>query len=245
MSKLSLLAQAEIKKLRQAGVDVEPQQVLELHELAERVRAPRGLERHLGGFPIKVANVMLYPLTIGASCWYLEYAEPWFREDAEMSDLAIAYAHAYAKDPERLQSFVDYHDARSELKRWAAWLKCTRADLMGAVDELMSMQQPDTETGETFADKVSGWGSMLMLLCKECGGTPEHWLWHESLETAMSQIQWVHYGQPLQDGSGEALDPNHPKNIALMELTHAVNRIKAEAKAKAEAQTEEGDDARA
>ena len=138
MWKLTEIAADEIAALEESGVAVSPQAVLHIQQLSLDVISPiEGVSLSVGA-PVRVGNVVLWPPTIAAHCFFSEAeAMPelrgggWFLKGAKtrLRIFALAYSLAFAHDPEIVGKPPDF----KLIRKWARGLCCRFEELTDAV----------------------------------------------------------------------------------------------------------------
>ena len=146
-----------------------------LNKLAHRVAHPADDSAwKLLTFPVRVGNALLLPPGVGAVTWVRERAFLWFSDDAEMFDIAIAFAMTRSRDPDELWAMSDGDEAETRIRKWAKGLTCTAEELRRGIEKIWPQD-----------GLYSDWGPVVALLCREYGNTPHYWMW----EATIPQIQ--------------------------------------------------------
>ncbi|NLE66055.1 MAG: hypothetical protein GX608_01375, partial [Lentisphaerae bacterium] len=125
---LHLMAADAIAELRRDGIEVLPEDVLWLNHLAGKVIRPTAAdELTMLDPPVPCGNVLLWPLSIGARIWLERYGRPWFSGAGDMETLAIAYAMAHSRQPDKLNELKSRLRAHLRVATWSLRLRCTRS----------------------------------------------------------------------------------------------------------------------
>jgi hypothetical protein len=171
-TKTTLLLKTAIRDLSTPDKPLDPEDIIWLHTLADRVYHPTTFNRHLAftRAPIvlpslsvsSVSSVVLYPITFQAVTWLIAVLEWWTHGDLLPAAFACAHSHGNA-----VATFLqtDRNAVEQTIKTWSDSLPCTPDDLREAVriqtnvPELqitVSPEPPNTDATE--------WGELLALL---------------------------------------------------------------------------------
>ncbi len=142
-------------------------------------------ELDLLAFPVRVGRTWLYPITLGGSLWLEERAQGWFADLPLFADLSVAFLLAHGRTPEVLEEITDRPAAMKAIKKWRRGLGCTYKELMAGVTQALPDVDDDAPDGDNERAK---YGPIIALLCREYGGTPEHWMWTESTQRVTALI---------------------------------------------------------
>ena len=155
--------------------------LVELNELAENITHPSSDADWLDA-PVYIHGVALRPLSLGAYTWLDKRALKWFPADKRpfWSNVAVAYAMAYSRNPLHLRKLRDKATCKSALKAWIRKCGCTYAELLDGIQRVLVRQA--AEVDDSKDSKAPEYGPVIALLCSEYGGTPDHWLWKVSTD---------------------------------------------------------------
>ena len=122
---LHLLASRVVKRVVASGAVIDPidhfGDIRELDRLAREIGSPP-IAEHLDllDAPILIDDVALQRLSWAAREWIATSVWEWWQSDAEMLDLAYAWAFAHARDKAALQSVrISARKARAVISQWA------------------------------------------------------------------------------------------------------------------------------
>jgi hypothetical protein len=182
---------------------------------------------------VRVGNVTLHRLTIGAQQFVSECVVPWFGEERNASRLylGIAWTMAHARDPDAIQEWHgDREGFARGLKVWSRGIGCRWIELVDAIARFRQMELEDESKGD--GEDVSGWGPLIECLCREYGHDARHWLWVATIAEITTiigsrQARAVIEAQSQGPIKGVAPDPDRPDLRALRELRAAVAAFKA------------------
>lgn len=181
---------------------------------------------------VRVGNVTLHRLTIGAQQFVSECVVPWFGDERNASRLylGIAWTMAHASDPESIQAWYgDREGFARGLKVWSRGIGCRWVELVDAIACFRQMEVADEAKGD--GEDVAGWGPLIECLCREYGHDARHWLWVASIAEITTiigarQAKAVMEAQAQGPIKGVAPDPDRPDLRALRELRAAVVAFK-------------------
>jgi hypothetical protein len=189
---------------------------------------------------LRVGNVTLYRLTLGAEAFLRDEVLPWLEdESARWFDLATGFVFAHANHPQALALFAGKKaEFIRHLRAWERTLDVTAQQLGAAVDTFMAAEREavrwaaEDSDEESEVGKAAGYGPMLEVLVREYGQTSHYWLWVAPMAEVDSllgarmarAVQDIQARQPVK---GEAPDPNRPDLRALREFRKAVSAFKA------------------
>lgn len=191
--RVNLLYLSAINECRESGVVLEPDDYIWLHFAASRAigaseyDAPAFIE-----IPVTVGNVTLWPMTIGALCWWEQFGRRWYEGDNTAEVLAVAFCMANGKDPLRFQSVTTKGRADLALVAWQAGINATLSQMAWGIDKLngqvdyADIQSPN----EVKSKQPSGvdWGDIIAKLCATYHQTPEFFLWKISEQSALEML---------------------------------------------------------
>lgn len=189
--------QSAIKELEQNKVTPTPDECVWLYMLCEQIVAPTKYNIPCAVRPvIKIKDVTLFPLSLGASIWLDDFARKWWDgatndgflnkwidPNFDMDLLSIAYAMAHSKKPEVFHELTEESHARLVIKTWAMKLSCSWKELKNAVlnfykpYDTMEIQSPN-EPQKTDDEPDAGmWGRIICKLANEYKQLPEYFMW--------------------------------------------------------------------
>ena len=190
--KLTDLAESQIEKLKADGLEVTPQEVLDIQSLSLEAIGEFEDGTRINGRPVIVGNVALWPLTIAASIWREEVEE--LLDDADYNSrlFVLAYCMANGHSKEALQTHGKA--ALKQVYHWAKHLTCSTADLLNAVNEVLGDKPRVTfdDGEETDKDHAAGPSYLAETALAIFGTNPEIWLYQLSIE-AVADILAKHY----------------------------------------------------
>lgn len=183
---------------------------------------------------VRVGNVTLHRLTIGAECFLRESVLPWFEDESErLFDLATAFVFAHANAPDVLATFAgDRAGFLLAVRKWARTVKATPVQLVAALDAFVAMERQISMGGEGVDHGAAAYGPLLECLVREYGHDARHWLWVASIAEVDTLLgarmaRAVQEAQAQGPVKGVAPDPDRPDIRALRELRAAVAAFKA------------------
>ena len=172
MKRLTDYAAAQIERLQDDGIKLEPAHILNIAAIGRLIESPTARLELARGRPISVGGVTLRPLTIAASDWFQ-------RHQAELGQLGLyglAYAMAHGRDP------MPEVNVRKAVKAWSKSIRCRAKELDEACQQVLSQdEQPDT--GESAKINPT-FGDLSAILTAVCGGPPEMWEYQCSVRYA-------------------------------------------------------------
>lgn len=124
---MNLALKSALYELKNEGVILDPiddlEHIVTLHTLALAISAPRCNPGEAAAFrpALRVGNVTLYRLSLGARRFLIDVVDGWFPGDTHLQDLSYAYAMAIGREPEKLWSLQS--DRRAFLHAVRAWEK--------------------------------------------------------------------------------------------------------------------------
>ncbi len=228
------LAAQQIKLLRdQFGVDVGVDDTVWLHDLAGCVSRPMGSPHEgLAGAPVRVGNVVLWPLTIGAGEW-LQAAFEMFPSGNDAT-YALAYAMAHARTPDALPYGLPYSESVAMLRKFRRGLGVRRAELEAALNAVMEREpSAPAKEGANATDPHRAYRSMVATLCGAYPGTtPDYWRWGVGRCEALDML--AAYTAQLSS-KGQRMSGGDPAGVAFDALIAARALIIKEHRARAAA----------
>lgn len=169
---LNHLAEAEIERLRENGVELTPAEIVKLNSLGWDVQTPE-TRRHLSrGVPVEVAGVYLWPLSLYAQDWFDRVGSRMRGEIAQ--GYALAYAMAYGR-AEGEPLAISGRAARKTVKRWGKKLKCTYGEMAVAMEQVLTQEEESELPPDKTASGGMSFGEFSAFLASACGGDPDFW----------------------------------------------------------------------
>ena len=216
-SKLCDLAQAEIDDLVAKGINLSPAEIVEINYLASRVETPHTRIHLARGVPVFVAGVALWPLTMYSADWYCRVG---CNLKSPYDELSLGYAMAHAYDQcEALDCNDD--DALRIVKRWVKSMRCTRAALIEAVQQVTAQDQKPPVPQNT-QDELMTMGDFSAALAAMTGESPEFW----ERRCAVSYCHSVLAAIMMQNRADKKPCPLDPRIGAERALGYAIDRIR-------------------
>lgn len=220
---LSKTAQNGLRELRSKyGITPDPEEIVWLHRLGERVEDPRG--RFAGtvlDMPTKAGNTWLCPLSRGAEVWLEDYGAPAFDGDPIGERDCRLFAHAYSHDPETLLPLQDYRTVRKAVRKWARRLAAGDSELNAALRRLMHEADPPDPDQEDKPPVV--WLEILAALEHAYPGENEQtWTWAKSSRWVLALMAC---GAAKTLADGEQIEKGSPEWIAVDDFARAMAEI--------------------
>lgn len=191
--RVNLLYLSAINECRDAGVVLEPDDYIWLHFAASR--ASGAMDYETPAFieiPVVVGNVTLWPMTIGALCWWEQFGKQWYEGDNAAEVLAIAFCMAHGKSPEQFQGMTTKGRADLALVKWQTCINATLSQMAWGIDKV------NGQTDYVFIDSPNevkskspsavDWGDIIAKLCATYHQPPEHFLWRLSESAALELL---------------------------------------------------------
>jgi len=221
-AKLNDLARAEIHQLKQEGIELTPEEIVEINALAWRVQTPETRRTLSRGRPVPVGGVWLWPLTIRAVDWMEQ-------NDFSLASAspAMGYAMAYGRsDSGELDVYGE--TAKQAVKNWFKGLNATLAEFTEAVKQVDNQDsQPDTPPD--INGKAMTLGDLSAFLVATCGADADFWERRVSLSYALSVITMM----VMQNHADKKPCAQDPRIIAERALGYAVEKIRMSRNAEA------------
>lgn len=184
---------------------------------------------------LRVGNVTLQRLTLGAESFMRESVIPWFEDDqdGQRIEIATAYVLAHARTPEA--DLIPFQTDRAgfclRLRQWRREINATWQELTAGVDRFMAMERQIAIESTEGDGGPARFGSLIECLCRDYGQTPAHWIWTATLaeiDTILGarQAKAVAESQNRGPVKGEAPDPDRPDLSALRQFRQAVQAFK-------------------
>lgn len=199
--KLTDLADAQISKLKADGIEVTPQEVLDIQALSLEAIGDFEDGTRINGRPVIVGGCALWPLTIAASIWRDEVENLLDDEDYNSRLFVLAYAMANAHSKEALEAHGK--QALRQVRHWAKGLTCATADLLSAVNDVLGDAPRVTFSNggeESDRDEAAAPSYLAEMAMAIFGTSPDIWLYQLSIE-AVADILAKHYALS-QSGKG-------------------------------------------
>ncbi len=217
--KLTDLAEAQIEKLKGDGIEVTPQEVLDIQALSLEAIGDFEDSIRLTGTPVVIGGIVLYPLTIGASIWR-EDVEALLDDDDYNSRLFVL---AYCMANGRKQDAFEAHGkaALKDVYKWARQLRCNTADLLQAVNDVLGDAPRVTFSNGDDEEKQESAAYLAQMAMAIFGGNPAVWEYQLSI-SAVADILQKHYAL-TQSGNGA----NRKTVEGLRKLSKYVNDLRA------------------
>jgi hypothetical protein len=246
--RLNKLGRESINGLIKKNITLTADDIVTIHELSKRATSGLLDSRLLLMASKKVGNINIYPLTIGARVWLQTMIKDYFESDPIYYGLALLYAHAFARSPEKL-NFDDPEKIKVDIMNWAKIANVTESEFNEVVESL-SHNVPKDEILEILLDitqQIKRNPNTLNLknvyelydrieyenehkedvipavaiLMKQYGQTLEHWLWKESEETCVALIR-----QAIEMETGKKTNFGDPALVAFTELQQYIQNLK-------------------
>ena len=221
------LALEALQKLADDGITCTPDEILWLHQEAQRATRLTPGDAPCLDYPLVVGNAALWPLTLGADEWLTHYARPLYDGASSgiatrLQTLCIAYSMAHSRKPEMFHGLTTRRKILWRVAYWAAGLSCTLRELNAGVDRVLGLA--DTEpvdiptpkeaaaakagTPAPRADDFAGNTPILAQLLHFYGGTPAQWLWQEpedKILALLNQMAKILPGADTDDAKARAI----------------------------------------
>ena len=149
----------------------------ELNELAHQVTSTSGAYGDVYAWPIKCANLLLRPLTLGKIAWYNKRALLWFQEDDESMATVLAFLMSIENDESFVWSLASPEQAKQAIDKWESECEANPIQLAHAVDQVLQYSKGGSASNES----EHNFGPLISLLCREYGNTPKHWMYEASI----------------------------------------------------------------
>lgn len=223
MPTLPPLALKHIADLKSKGIEPTIEEAIWLVALCERVLCPVSGERSdLCGMPVRVgiSDVWLWPLTIGASVWLLDYCLTWWSSDKDRDRLTMATFFALANGRDRTaiqQASYSREVAEDIVGEWALSLNCTRDELEEAADLVLPKPAVQPDDGQK---RQMDWDAICGEIEAACGIPADHWVWEVSKAAtlrAYSRSKAVLHAR----AGGQVAASDDPLNEAIQNLASA------------------------
>lgn len=193
--RVSLLFHSAVDELKAAGAVILPEDYVWLHNSAKKAVDGGGSDcPAFIDIPVTVDDVTLWPLTLGASIWWQQYGEEWYKGDKSTEVIAIAFCMAHAKNPEVFRYLNSKLKADIALVKWQAGIgsKCTVNQLAWAIDKV-NKQYDYIEINSANEAKVDSqssadWGIIIAKLCGAYHMEPDYFLWKLSQQAAIDML---------------------------------------------------------
>lgn len=127
---------------------------------------------------VYVGGVTLYPLTVQAAIWLDEFATPWWGDRYPWHVLSRAYAAVHGRDEDHFAALTAYEPAYKAVRRFGFRVRCTHADLAGALALLENEQQKVEVSDAGLRDKRHTadpfeWGPAIGYYVGQCQLPPD------------------------------------------------------------------------
>lgn len=151
--------------------------IIELNDLAKRVTGPDGAYDDIYNWPIKCANLLLRPLSLGKLSWYNNRALAWFDDDTETLSTVLAFLMSIENTEQAIWDLSSPEQAKEAIETWEQTVEASPVQLAYAVDKVIGKRTSSTQKG----DLADNYGPMISLLCREYGETPRYWMYEADL----------------------------------------------------------------
>lgn len=212
---LSEAARAEIDTLRADGIDLTPEEVVELNAIGWEIETPE-IRRELSrGTPVTVGGATLRPLTLAGWAWFERVGDKGSDQDA-----ALGYAMAFGGDPA-----IDTA-SMADVDKWKDGLTCTPRELTCAIAEVIAnergLELPPAKVNDTTpADIVAS-------VMAECGGTPDVWERHVRIGYLTELLAAVGRSRGGESSGPSPNDPRVKATAAIMWCAEKIRRSRKE-----------------
>lgn len=152
--------------------------ILELNEIAHQVTGTNGAYGDIYAWPVKCANLLLRPLTLGKIAWYNKRGLQWFEEDTECLTTVLAFLMSIENDEAFVWSLSSPEQAKEAIDAWEAQTEANPIQIAHAVDKILSYSKNASGSGDS---DDQDYGPLIALLCREFGNTPKHWMYEVSI----------------------------------------------------------------
>lgn len=176
--------------LKKEGVELTPQQVLDIQALSLDAMGDFEDGTRIHGAPVVVGGAAFWPITIAASMWREEVEALLSEKDYTTRLYVMAYAMANGHDKDALS--VSGRAALKAVRKWARSLTCSMADLLDAVNAVMD-DKPRVALPRNLEDKDEDDGlSTPEYLARTAmaiyGTDPDIWLYQLSMPAVLDII---------------------------------------------------------
>lgn len=196
MERASLIFAAALADMRvRMGVeiaDMTPDEIRELVHACDREANPfRGIDVDLAGIPVRLCDgVWLWKLTIGASIWLDEHAEPILGR-GEKYKLAMVYAMINSRDPSAFDGLDDESSILAAVKRELKGVAATAEEINAALDVALGVR-PAPPRDVTSDGAAADWASICARLETQTGIPARTWIWEHSSAYALKCYHDLH-----------------------------------------------------
>ena len=119
---LADLAREEIRDLEDSGVELTPDEIVWLNELATEVESPAGrVDVSAAGEPVRMGSQIMWPFTVASAAWWARMAGTAF-STSDGARNALAFALCNGRTPEVFADILTTDDARKAVNDWT--LRC-------------------------------------------------------------------------------------------------------------------------
>ena len=185
-----MLFRSAVDQFKASGVELSPEDVVALWEVARRCVGVAAQETALLEVPVQVGPVTLWPRTLGAALWWNKYGQKWYGGDKADELVALAWMLANGRGENLFETATNRAAVSARIFAWqvkVAW-SLTLRDLADGVLRLFESYDVDAATGERFdAATEPDWGGVIAQLCATYHRKPEHFLW-EMGERAAAEL---------------------------------------------------------
>jgi len=217
-------AEAEILKLREAGIEPTLDELAELFELAKRVEEPFAETNPLASrapLAVGTSGLYLYPLTLQATAWMELHCEAF----ADMRILLVCYAAHVGRVPGAFDQLHGYKGILTAITDWGQTVTATATELASAEEILTGGNEPEHFAAPTQSETLT-MCDILASLAVESGQPVEYWLTHTS-EEMLAALNALARKQCAESGTGAPTDPGAASRM--QDLMWCVQRIRERA----------------
>jgi hypothetical protein len=194
---LTGIAEDHIQDLKKNGVEVTPQEVLEIQRLSLDCEKPDENGLSLArGTPVMLGDEVFYPLTLAGQAFVEEVGSTLTEDGDEL--LVVMFAARFGRD--RNVIYARGKEAQTLYRQWKRRLRCTIGELLEAAKTLAEDNSPHVEGDD---DKVK---DMSLLATALCGGKPEEWETQIALRSVYRLINIV-WKQRMATSTSAKHDP--------------------------------------
>lgn len=199
--KLTDLAESQIERLKADGVEVTPQEVLDIQALSLEAIGEFEDGIRLNGTPVVIGGIVLYPLTIGASIWREEVEA--MLDDADYNSRLFLLAYCMANGRNQDAFSAHGREALKAVYHWAKKVRCNTADLLNAVNDVLGDAPRVTFANSNEDEKSESAAYLAQMAMAIFGGDPAVWQYQLSI-SAVADILAKHYALNQRGGKSNA-----------------------------------------
>lgn len=180
-ARLPPLYHSGIQRIKDAGVELTPDDYVAVWEAAKRCVEGDGSLPALLETSVQIGNVTLHPRTLGAALWWDTKAKAWFEGSDSDAVIALAWMLANSNDQKLFARIKTKAQAIMAILKWQLGVasNVTLAQLAWGVTSVLNQRYvADLETGEGESLVVeTDWGAVIAKLCATYHQPPEYFLW--------------------------------------------------------------------